>query len=198
MGLRGVHSGVNTEVESRAAESAPVSREAPRFPAYGPVDAALGFALFYVIVDRATPTVVDVLTDVLSVPPTLVGTGLAALLWFVLAVTVLDQARRQLAALGVGGYEGGWPNRPKPGVPSRELALAYFGGLVVGGLLAWWTFAPAVETAVSLIRVVAALDVGAFDLLAFLVMVVFFVSYAVATRSLDRLVVGGVRAALAG
>lgn len=198
MGLQGLHSGMNTEFTSGAVESAPVSREAPRFPEYGPVDASLGFALFYVLVVRATPTVVEVLTDVLSVSPSFVGTGLAALLWFVLAVTVLDQARRQLAALGVGSYEGGWPNRPKSGVPSRELALAYLGGLVVGGLLAWWTFAPAVETAVALIRVVAARDVGAFDLLAFLVMVVFFVSYAVATRSLDRLVVGGIRAALAG
>ena len=40
------------------------SRDGRYVPAYGPVDAVLGYALFYVVVDRATPTVVDVGTTV--------------------------------------------------------------------------------------------------------------------------------------
>lgn len=165
-------------------------------PAYGPVEAALGFALFYVLVDRATPTVVDVLSGAL--PPSLVGFGLAAALWFVLAVTVLDQTRRQLAALGVVGYD---PSRGRPGdavAPSESRALAYLVGLLVGGLVTVWTYEGAVGTAVSLLRAVAALDAGAFVTVEFVVMVVFFVSFGVAIRSLDRLVVGGLRWTLAG
>lgn len=172
------------------------AREGRIAPAYGPVEAALGFALFYVLVDRATPTVVDVISGAL--PPSLVGLGLAAALWFVLAVTVLDQARRQLAALGVVGEDrsGGRPDDRV--APSESRALAYLVGLLVGGLVAVWTYEGAVGTAVSLLRAVAALDAGAFATVEFVAMVAFFVSFGVATRSLDRLVVGGFRWTLAG
>jgi hypothetical protein len=172
------------------------TRTAPRrrrsVPAYGPVDAVLGYVLFYVVVDRATPTVVDVIPGVLDVSASLVRLGLAAFLWFVLVTTALDQARRQLAALGVvdgDTRESFW----SPAIPSETQTLAYVALLAVGGLVAAWTFEPAIETAVSLIRVVAALDGGAFDLAAFAVMVVFFVSFETAAYALDRLLVGGIR-----
>ncbi|MFB6184581.1 MAG: hypothetical protein ABEI96_08510 [Haloarculaceae archaeon] len=174
------------------------SRTRGYVPAYGPVDAAFGFALFYVLVDRATPTVVAVLTDALAdVSPSFVRLGLAAVLWFVLGVTVLDQFRRQLAALGLASHHAVRPRTAARGTPSRAQTVAYALGVVVGGAVAAWTFERAVETAVSLIRVVAALDAGAFVSVEFLVMVVFFVAFGVATHSLDRLVVGGVRALLA-
>lgn len=187
---------MSTYVDSGTRTDSPEGRVAP---AYGPVDAALGYALFYVLVDRATPTVVDVVTDAIpGVSPSLVGVGLAALLWFVLAVTVVDQARRQLAAIGVVRYDPAW-GRPSDRVaPSESRALAYLVGLLVGGLVAAWTYAGAIGTAVSLIRAVAALDWGAFLTVEFVAMVVFFVAYSVASRSLDRLAIGGLRTTLAG
>ena len=83
-------------------------------------------------------------------------------------------------------------------MPSETEALLSLVGLLLGGTIATWTFERGVATAVSLIRIVGTLDVSDFPVGAFLVMVVFFVAYAAATRSLDRLLVGGVRWLLAG
>lgn len=171
---------------------------ARRFPAYGPVEGLLSFVLFYVVVTRATPTVVDVVTDVLpSVSPSLVGFGLAAFIWFVLVVTVIDQGHRQLVALGVVGGDERSPTLWAYVIPAGASTVAYLVVLVVAGALAWWTFDRAIVTAVEVIRWVAALDFGAFVSYDFLVMVVFFVAFGLATNSLDRLVVGGLRAAFA-
>ncbi|MFC4360620.1 hypothetical protein ACFO0N_21990 [Halobium salinum] len=166
-----------------------------RIPAYGPIDAVLGYVLFYVLVDRATSTIVSVASDIIpNVPASAVRFALAALLWFVLLVTVVDSARRQLAALGFGGYETGlkWPNS-KP-MPTALQTVAYLATVLVGGTIAVWLFDSAIETAVGLITVVAALDVSAFPVGAFVGLVVFFVSYGAAAHSLDRLLVGGLRA----
>jgi hypothetical protein len=181
---------MNTHVDSGTEVG---SRDGRYVPAYGPVDAVLGYALFYVVVDRATPTVVDVLGGVTAGS---IRLGLAALLWFVLVVTVIDGARRQLAALGVVG--DGEPDRSvwSPVIPSETQALAYVVLLALGGLVAAWTFESAVGTVVSLIRVVVTLDLGAFVLGEFLVMVVFFVSFEVAAYAADRLLVGGFRTML--
>jgi hypothetical protein len=46
----------------------------------------------------------------------------------------------------------------------------------------------------SLIPVVATVDVAAFDFVELFVMVAFFVAYSVAAHSLDRLVIGGIQA----
>lgn len=187
---RRVYTGMSTYVDTGSRTD---SRGRP-VPAYGPVDAVLGFVLFYVIVDRATPTVVDVTTGILP-DVSLVGLGLAMALWFVLAVTVVDQARRQLAALGVVSHDD--VTTRSRAVPSETRALAYLVLVLVGGALAAWTFDRAVDTAVSLIRVVAALDAAAFVPADFFVMVAFFVSFGVATHALDGLVIGGIRAILA-
>ncbi|MEF8869953.1 MAG: hypothetical protein V5A85_15615 [Haloarculaceae archaeon] len=176
------------------------SRDGRYVPAYGPVDAVLGYALFYVVVDRATPTVVDVFRDVLpGLSPSLVRLGLAALLWFVLAATALEQGRRQLAALGVVDGDAGdrLSASGSRAVPSEPRALAYLVLLVVGALVATWTFDRAIETVVSLIPAVAALDVGAFLTGEVLVLVAFVVAFEAATWALDRLLVGGFRALLA-
>jgi len=176
-----------------------VRGEAPRrshVPAYGPIDAALGFALFYVIVDRATPAVVAVFTDLLDVAPSAVGVALAEILWFVGTLTLVDQLRRQLAALGVGTHDEVAREARSRAVPSETRTLAYLTVLLVCGLLAAWTFQSALDTAVSLVYLVRALDVGAFVTGEILELVVFVVSYGLASHALDRLVIGGVRAAL--
>lgn len=56
-----------------------------------------------------------------------------------------------------------------------------------------WTFETAVQAGIALIRIVGTLDSSAFVTVEFVVMVVFFVSFAAATHSLDRLVIGTVR-----
>jgi hypothetical protein len=169
------------------------------FPAYGPVDAALGYLLFYVVVDRATPTVLSVAGDVFpDVASSAVGFALAAFLWFVLGVTALEQGRRQAVAAGLVGGDAGtasvWPSV----LPAETTDQFYLALLVVSGLVAGWTFETALETLVSLVRIVAALDVAALDLVALLVTAVFFLAYETATVSLDRLLVGTVRRLFAG
>ncbi|MFC7046065.1 hypothetical protein ACFQH6_12155 [Halobacteriaceae archaeon GCM10025711] len=174
------------------------ARDGRHAPAYGPIDAVLGFLLFYYVVDRATPTVVAVFADVLpDVSPSLVGLGLAMLLWFILVVTAVDQVRRQLAALGVGTHHAVDSDTESSATYPAQQALGYGVLVVLGGAVAAWTFDRGVETAVSMIRVVATLDAGAFVLADFVVMVVFFASFGLATHSLDRLVIGGVRSMLA-
>lgn len=173
-------------------------RDGRVFPAYGPVDAALGYALFYVVVERATPAVVEVFGDALpDVSPSAVRFALAAALWFVLAVTVLDQLRRQLAALGIVGDDSAGRRAWDRYVPSASRTIVHFGLLVVGGVVAAATFESGVDAAVSLVRVVGTLDPGAFVLGEFLEMVVFFVAFGVATHAMDRLLVDGVRSLLA-
>ena len=185
---------MSTRVDARERTG---SRDGRYVPAYGPVDAALGYALFYVVVDRATPTVVDVFGGVLGdVTASSIRLGLAAFLWFVLVVTAVDQARRQLAALGVVGDGETDDSIWSPAVPSETQALAYVVLVVLGGLVAAWTFEGAIGTLVSLIRGVAALDPGAFVLGEFLVMALFFLSFEAATYAADRLLVGGTRAML--
>lgn len=163
-------------------------------PAYGPVDAVLGYALFYVVLDRVTPTVVDVGTTVVpGVAPSAIGFALAALLWFVLAVTVVDQLRRQLAAAGLSSHREVGPDPSTRPPPSEPLSLGYLLAGVFGGGVAWLAFEPAMRALRSLLPVVATLDFGGFVVSQFVVLLVFFLSFAVATRSLDRLLVGGVR-----
>ncbi|MFC5368708.1 hypothetical protein [Salinirubrum litoreum] len=166
----------------------------PHLPAYGPIDAVLSFAVFYVFVERATSTVVDVLTT--AVPDfsaSTVGFGLAALLWFVLAVTLLDQLQRQLAAVGVGTQSAVARADREAGTPGETRLFAYLAGLTIGGVIAVWTFEPAVQTGITMIQIVGTLDATAFAFVDFLTMIVFFVGFAVTTHSLDRLVIGTVR-----
>ncbi|MFD1647539.1 hypothetical protein [Haloarchaeobius litoreus] len=163
------------------------------FPAYGPVDAALGYWLFYVVVDRATPTVVELFAErVLEVSPTLVRLGLAAVLWFVLAVTVLDQLRTQFDALtGRSGRRRGFVAGHL--LPAQYWLLVFGLGVALGGATALVTFEVGLDGAVTLIESVATLDVAAILLLDVVAVVVFFGSFAVASFSLDRLTVRVIR-----
>jgi hypothetical protein len=158
----------------------------------------LGYVVFYIFVDRATPTVVDVFTAALpDVSPSLVRLGLAGALWFILAVTLIDQLRRQLAALGVGSRDDVSRAERSRGAPTDLRLVGYLVVLLLGGIVAVWTFEPAVRAGIAMIRIVGTLDVSGFVLLKFVLMVVFFVAFASATRALDRLIIGGIRKMLA-
>ena len=170
---------------------------ARNLPPYGPVDALLGYALFYVVVDRVTPTAVAAAADALpDVAPSAVRFAFASLLWFVLVLTVVDQLRRQLAALGVGSHGEVDPDPATRGPPPEPVALGSLLGLVLGGSVAWLTFEAGLATVASFIDSVVRLDVDGLLVVDAALLVVFFVAYGVATWSLDRLVVGAVRWAL--
>lgn len=164
-------------------------------PAYGAIDAGLGYVLFYVVVDRATPTVVDVVTDAHpDVAPSVVRFGLAAVLWIVLVLSVVDQLHRQLAALGVVTHDAVQPRPAFRAVPSRPLGATYLVLVVLSTVVAARTYDVGIDTAVVMIRVVATLDPSLVTTAEVVGMVAFFVSFATATHSLDRLVIDGLRA----
>lgn len=170
----------------------PTGHARPFLPAYGPIDALLGFAVFYVFVDRATPTVVDVVTAALpGVTAGTVGFALAAALWFVLVVALLDQARRQLTALRET------ERRETPTTATEPRLLSYAALVLVGGVIAAWTFERAIEAGIAFIRAMATLEFGSLVPVELAVMVVFFVTFGVASWALDRLVIGGLRSQLA-
>jgi hypothetical protein len=185
-GLRIV--GINTYVETR--KSSEPRRSS--LPAYGPIDALLSYVVFYIFVDRATPTVVEVITTALpNISPSLVQLGLAVALWFILAVTLIDQLRRQLAAFGVGSHDD-VSRAERSGVAPTDLQLGgYLVVLLLGSIIATWTFEPAIRAGISFIQIVGTLDTSAFVLVEFGLMIVFFISFAGATRALDRLIIGG-------
>jgi hypothetical protein len=168
----------------------------------------VSFAAFYVFLDRATPTVVETFTAVLDVSPGAVGFATAALLWFVGVLTVAEQVRRQLVAAGslavrpttddrwreaVAGWReavAGW----REGVPLPVRAGLYLAVLSVCGTLAAVTFDWAVETGITMIRVVTTLNPGLLVPLDAVLLVGFFVVFGLAAKALDRLVVEGLRA----
>ncbi|GAB7095340.1 hypothetical protein JCM30237_24930 [Halolamina litorea] len=164
--------------------------ESEEFPAYGPVEAVFGYILFYALVDRATPVVVDVLAGT-GLSASSVRFGFAALLWFVLVVSVVDELRRQLAALGIGSYEPDlrvWSRV----TPSSVRTAGYVAALVLGVTLASLTFDRAFETVLALLTLFV--DGASISVLDAVATVVFFAAYGAATHSLDRLVIGVVRA----
>ena len=172
-----------------------VDKEDVQFPAYGPIETGLGYLLFYVLLDRVTPAVVTVLSEtVLDLSASFVRFGLAAALWFVLVVTAIDQVRRQLTALGVGTYDDYRLRVWSRVTPSSLQTTGCLSALVAGTAIATITFDRAIKALLSLIPVVATVNVAAFNLVELFVMVVFFLSYSAAAHSLDRLVIGGVRA----
>jgi hypothetical protein len=167
-------------------------------PADGPLTAVLGYVLFYVVVERATPAVVAVLTDALpDLPGSTVGLGLALFLWVVLALTVVDQATRQLAALGLLERDDPadwlWTRVGLERVP----ATWYLAALAVGGTLAAVTVDAALAAVPVLVRAAASLGSEPFPAADLAVLGVFAVAFDVASTALDRLVLGGVRATLA-
>lgn len=169
-----------------------------QFPAYGPIEAVLGYVLFYIIIERVTPAIVTVFSEtVLELSTALVHLGLAAMLWFVLVVTAFDQFRRQLAALGVGSYEEYELRLWSRVTPSSLRTTGYIVAFVFGTGVAVITFDRAVAALKSLIPVVATVDVLAIDFVEVFVMVVFFLAYSIGAHSFDRLAIGAIRGLVA-
>jgi len=183
----------NTSIE-RASQSTAAGSD--RFPAYGPVDAVLGLGLFFVVLDRATPTAVTVLSDTLDVSPSLVGLGLAALFWFVVAVTLLDQGRRQLVALGVVTGSSSPASLWARSFPDEVRLLFTLAVFLFGTVIAAWTAGSALETVVTMLRVVVTLDTSLVTLESVAVMIVFFAAFGLAATALDRLAIDGLRTML--
>lgn len=170
-----------------------------QFPAYGLIEAVLGYVLFYLIIDHVTPAIVTVFSDtVLDLSPSFVRFGLATALWFILAMVVIDQTRRQLAALGVVTYDDFQLSMWSRVTPGPVRTAGYILTLVTGAAVTVMTFDRALEALLSLIPIVATVDVAVFDLVELFVMVVFFIAYSVAAHSLDRLVIGGIRVLVFG
>jgi hypothetical protein len=151
--------------------------------------------LFYVLVDRATPVVVETFSEtVLDLSPSFLEFGLAMALWFVLGVTAIDQVRRQLAALGLVSYDEYQLRVWSRVTPSSLRTTGYLVALVVGGGVAVLTFQHTIETLVSPLPLFATVDPARFDIIGLLAMVAFFVAYGIATHSLHRLVIGAIHA----
>jgi len=166
-------------------------------PAYGLVDAVLTYAMFYVIVDQLTPTVTTTLSTTLpDVSPDTVGLGLAVFLWFVLVVTVIDQARRQLAALGIGRHSAVDSDRSNPAVPAKTSFVVYLLAAVFAGVVVVGTVDTAIDTLHATVVIVARPETATFDFWAIALLVLFFVAYGVLTWSVDRFVIGGLRSVL--
>ncbi|OSP00139.1 hypothetical protein B9H04_10225 [Halorubrum ezzemoulense DSM 17463] len=117
-----------------------VDEDDSQFPPHGPVEACLGYLLFYILVIRVTPAVVATSGDAaLSLPSSFVRFGLAAALWFVLVVTAVDQARR-LAALGVGTNDDPGLRVRSRVVPSSPRTTGYLLALIADTAVAMVTF----------------------------------------------------------
>ncbi|MFB6104627.1 MAG: hypothetical protein ABEJ57_06015 [Halobacteriaceae archaeon] len=162
-------------------------------PAYGPIDAALGFVVFFLFLERATPHVVDVLTDVAGLHASVVRLGLAAFLWFIFLVTFLDQLNRQYLAVQVVPPPGDRSVRR----PARSWVVIRVGAVIVGGAIAVWTFDAAVETGITFFEMLVRLDLSLFDVGALMGLVGFFIAFGIASWALDRLVIRGLRIVVA-
>lgn len=178
-----------------ANETRPAEEEGSQFPEYGPIEAALGYVLFYVLVDRLTPALVTVFSDsVLGLSPSFVRFGLATALWFVFLLTAVDQTRRQLAAIGVFTYDTYQLRVWSRVTPSSLRTAGYLVALVSGTAVASVTFPRAVEALRTVLLVIATVDPAAADVTEVFVILVFFIAYSIASHSLDVLVIDAVRA----
>jgi hypothetical protein len=141
-----------------------------------------------------TPDIVTVFSEtVLDLSPSFIRFGLVAALWFVLLVTAVDQARRQLAALDICTYDNFQLRVWSRVSPSSLRTVGDLFALVSGTMVATITFPYAVEALKSLIPLISPPNPVEFEVMELFVMLVFFIAYSFAAHSLDRLVIGGVR-----
>jgi hypothetical protein len=163
-------------------------------PAFGPIEAVLGYVLFYVLVDRLTPALVTVLADgVVDLSAATIRFVFAAALWFVLVVSAMDQTRRQLAALGLVSEADNRLGLWSRVTPTSLRTAGYLLASVAGSALAAVTFEPAVQALRSFITLLGAGELAAFEAIELVFPTVFVISYSLAGHSLDRLVIGGIR-----
>lgn len=174
------------------------------YPEFGPVDAVLGFALFYFLVGLATVVAVDSLAN--SAPtlvPEPLSTWAAYLLWVVLALVALGQLVVQVQSnprtFATAAERRQFLETRRPTERQyRWWAVWVF----VGGAVAYVTFSRFVPTFATVVRFfvdlfVGPVPTGPFRVVDAFLFVSFFVAYSVLTRGLDRLVIGSLRSLVA-
>lgn len=174
-------------------------RFAIHYPEYGIVEAFVGYALFYTVVDFATPILVKSLAaDFPAYVPGAVQTWAAAALWIILGLTILGQLQVQVS-VNPRVFETreelinflrderpiGWKYR-------LNVTLALVGGIVVWAL--WSAFWNALEELLLAMPEVDAVTVLALETIGSIA--VFAMAFAVLSRGIDRLVTGVVRETL--
>lgn len=167
--------------------------------AYGSVEVIVVYVLFYLIVDLATPVIVEELAGPFpDQVPEPVTTYAAVALWLFLGLVLFAAVRTQVAenprVFDDADEREAFLDEHRP---TRETYLLSGALVVVGGvaaILTWDVFVAVLEDVLSVL--VVELD-GDRPALPDAANVAFFVSFVIAVaaiaRGLDRLVVGGVR-----
>lgn len=168
------------------------------YPEYGPVEAVLGLGVFYLVVDVATPVLVETLAEPMpGLVPEPLTTLTAASVWVVAGLVVFATAVDQ------------WQANPREfesrkerdhfldaSRPDEWRYYAYAGVVLVGATVAyfsWDTFQMVLERSiVTVVEADASIVVGTLDA-EVVVFVAFFLGTAAVTRGIDRIVVGSIR-----
>ena len=168
------------------------------YPEYGPVETLLGIGLFYLLVDRLTPVIVEGLASPFpSLGADTVRTSLAVAIWVIAGLSLLGlvltqvkaNPRRFENAEGLNRFLA--VRRPTDRHYRFHLALTIFGGTTA--MLAWERTLAVLAAILPMVvapsgELPATITVGNAA-----VLVVFFLGFAASARGLDRLVIGGVR-----
>ena len=168
------------------------------YPEYGPVEALVGFGVFFLIVEWMTPALVDTLAgpfpDLVPEPLTTVT---AVLLWVVLGVTVLSIVLTLLTPnpreFGDRSERDAFldANRPSDREYRFNLVLMVLGGATA--VLAWPTFIEVLRETFPMVVELGGPVPTVWTLGNVAIFVVFVLGVAAYTRGLDRLVIGGMR-----
>lgn len=174
------------------------------YPAFGPVDALLGYAFFYFVVGLGTAVALDALAPVApEMVPEPLGTWAAILLWVVLGLVVLGQTAEQVRTnprrFESEADRAAFLTRHRP---SERRYLWWASWVLVGGTVAYLFFPGFVESFARFVRFFVAAFAGAIGPRSLRLgdavnLVGFSLGFAALTRGLDHLVVGSLRALLA-
>lgn len=83
--------------ESPGADRGNTGRATYFVPAYGPIEAVIGYVLFYVLVDIGTPVAMEAFAATgIGVDPSVIGNAGAIALWVILGLTVFGQTAEQI------------------------------------------------------------------------------------------------------
>jgi hypothetical protein len=168
------------------------------YPEYGPVEAALGLVVLYLVVDVATPVLVESLAEPLpDLVPEPLTTLTAASLWVLSALVVFAAALDQWR---VNPREfGSREDRDRFLDANRLEEWRYYAnaGLVLAGaavaVVSWDTFRAVLEPVLVTVVEVDAASLSGTPIADVVVFVAFFVGVSAVTRGIDRVVVGSLR-----
>lgn len=174
-------------------------------PAFGIVDAVLGFALFYFMAGLATVVAVDALAVAApDLVPEPLSTWAAIACWVMLGLALVgivgEQVRSNPRRFDSPADRARYLDRVRP---DERRYLWWASWVAVGGAVAFATFGGFVFTFAALVRFLLAVFVGPVPrgppatFLDAVTLVAFFLGYSLMTRGLDRLVVGTGRALVA-